>query len=300
MQTNNDQLSRLQPLGVWDILDTTFSLYRRHFLLYLSFITIYFISNLIDYTVKGYLSDNNLKQLLASIASQPIALLCLGGMVVVTASIYLGNEITTINALKHTFKRLWTIIKSYILWRLAQAIPLFLISLSMTSVIHIGSWALVVMTIVIGLPILIYISVRWIFYLEAVLVENTNAIGALQRSSDLVRENWWRVFGTVVLLLLSSSAFQYIFELSISSIFLLFNLAGGTDFRSIVEWSFMNKVLDTNSFLFYIIMIGSKFVINSLVVPIWVIGVVILYFDRRIRKEGYDLERNATSGTDYS
>ena len=300
METHNNGLTKLQPMTVWDILDTTFSLYRRHFLFYLSLISIYFISRIIEYSLKGILSDNNLKQLVASFASLPFAILSMGGVVVATAAIYLGEEITTINALKQSLHKLWTLIKAHILWRMAQVIPFIFIFLSITTIIRTGSLALVVLSAIICLPILIYFTVRWIFYLESVIVEDTTAVGGLQRSSDLVRDNWWYIFGVLILILLSSHAIQYIFEFSISTLFILFNIAGGTDFRSILEWSIMQKVLDSNSFVFYATMISSKLILNSLIIPIWVIGVVLLYFDRRIRKEGYDLERNATVGADIS
>ncbi len=282
-------------MSIWDILDTTFSLFRRHFLLYLSIVTIYFLSNIIEYSIKGFLSENSVNQLVASLASLPFAILGMGGIVIATTAIYLGDEITSIEALRQSLHKLWTLIKAHILWRLAQAIPLIFISLSITSIVPTGSWALLVLSAVICLPFLLYFTVRWIFYLEAVIVENTNAIGALYRSSDLVQDNWWQVFGAIILITLSSHAIEYIFVFSIGTTFILFDLAGGTNFITIFEWSIMQKVLDSNSYVFYVTMIGSKQIINSLIQPIWIIGVVLLYFDRRIRKEGFDIEQTATS-----
>lgn len=300
MQSYNNEITTLKPMSVWDILDTTFSIYRRHLLLYLSIVAIFFLSNLIDYSIKGFLSDNNLKQLVASLVSLPFAILSMGGIVVATAAIYLGEEITTINALKQSLHKLWTLIKAHILWRMAQVIPLIFIFLSITSIFRTGTWALVVLSAIICLPILVYFTVRWIFHFEVVIVENTRAIGALQRSSDLVRDNWWSVFGAIILISLASHAIQYIFEFSVGAMFILLDFAGGTDLRAIFEWSILQNVLDSNNFVFYITMISSKLILNSLIIPIWVIGVVLLYFDRKIRKEGYDLERNATVGTDLS
>ena len=68
------------------------------------------------------------------------------------------------------------------------------------------------------------------------------------------------------------------------------NLAGGTDFRSLIEWSILDKILDTGSYPFYVVMTCSQMLLKALILPIWMIGVVILYFDRRVRKEGYDIE----------
>ena len=282
-------------MSVWDILDTTFSLYRRHFLLYLSIVMIYFLSNIIEYSIKGFLSENNVNQLVASLASLPFAVLAMGGIVIATVAIYRGEEITTKKVLRQSLHKLWTLIKVHFLWRMAQVIPFVFISLSIVSVIRTRSWALVVLSAIICLPFLLYFTVRWIFYFEAVIVENTNAIGALYRSSDLVQDNWWQVFGAIILIALSSYAIQYIFVLSIGTTFLLLDLSGGADFRTIVEWSIMQNVLDSNSYVFYVIMTGSRQIINSLIIPVWGIGIVLLYFDRRIRKEGYDIEQTATT-----
>ena len=295
MNTNDLGITNLKPMSVWDILDTTFSLYRRHFLLYLSIVMIYFLSNIIEYSIKGFLSENNVNQLVASLASLPFAVLAMGGIVIATVAIYRGEEITTKKVLRQSLHKLWTLIKAHFLWRMAQVIPFVFISLSIVSVIRTRSWALVVLSAIICLPFLLYFTVRWIFYFEAVIVENTNAIGALYRSSDLVQDNWWQVFGAIILIALSSYAIQYIFVLSIGTTFLLLDLSGGADFRTIVEWSIMQNVLDSNSYVFYVIMTGSRQIINSLIIPVWGIGIVLLYFDRRIRKEGYDIEQTATT-----
>lgn len=295
MNTNDLGITNLKPMSVWDILDTTFSLYRRHFLLYLSIVMIYFLSNIIEYSIKGFLSENNVNQLVASLASLPFAVLAMGGIVIATVAIYRGEEITTKKVLRQSLHKLWTLIKVHFLWRMAQVIPFVFISLSIVSVIRTRSWALVVLSAIICLPFLLYFTVRWIFYFEAVIVENTNAIGALYRSSDLVQDNWWQVFGAIILIALSSYAIQYIFVLSIGTTFLLLDLSGGADFRTIVEWSIMQNVLDSNSYVFYVIMTGSRQIINSLIIPVWGIGIVLLYFDRRIRKEGYDIEQTATT-----
>ena len=286
---NNFDLSNLKPMGAGDILDTTFSLYRKYFPMFLGIASVYFFGNLIEYSLKGYLSGPNLNKLVASLAAIPLVILSMGAIVVATATIYLGGEITSYDALKQALRRLWTLIYCHILWRLVQVGPLVLIALSMGT----RSWALPIMVAVIGIPVVIYFSVRWMFYIETVMIEKYIGGSALGRSAELVQGNWWQVCGIIILILLSSYAVRYIFEISLGVVFIAAKMSGGADFTSLIQWSFMDNVLDTKSYPFYVFMTSANLVLNALVLPIWVIGGVLLYFDRRIRKEGYDIELSA-------
>ncbi len=67
------------------------------------------------------------------------------------------------------------------------------------------------------------------------------------------------------------------------------------DLRNMVEWSILETVLDSDNFLFYAIMTCTDLIMTALIFPIWVIGVTLLYFDRRVRKEGYDIELTANN-----
>ncbi len=286
MQTINNENNTLKPIGVWNILDMTYSLYRKHFSLFLGITAIFFFSNIIEYSIKGFFVKSDLRQIIASLTAMPFAVLSMGGIVVAASTIYFDKEITSENALLQSLKHLVSLMISHIKWRMAQVIPLVLIIVSTRSIISTGSISLVVLTVAICLPFLIYFSVRWIFYLETVLLEKCSLGDALRRSSELVENNWWQVFGTLLLILLSSYAIQYIFEFSIGLVFIIFDIAGGANFRTILEWSIMDNVLDTSSYPFYLIMIASKLFLNALILPIWVIGVMLVYIDRRIQKEG--------------
>ena len=137
---------------------------------------------------------------------------------------------------------------------------------------------------------MIYVSVRWVFYIEAAMIEDYSGVSALRRSGELVQESWWKVCLIVVMIVLSSYAVRYILEISLGMVLIATNLTSGVDFRSIIERSILDKVLDTGSYPFYIVMTCAQMLLKALVLPIRIIGVVLLYFDRRVRKEGYDLE----------
>lgn len=288
-----NDISKLQPMGVGDILDTTFSLYRKHFLLFLGIISIYFFASLIEYSLKGLESNSSGQTLITRLFILPFAILTIGSIVIAAARIYLGGNITSRTVLRQSLHRFFPMLGGHLLWVSVWLITLILMLISISSVARSQSFAVVIMIMLIGLPISTYFAVRWGFYIETILLENLSVTNALRRSSELVRGAWWRVFGILILILLSSYAVQFIFEISIGTIFIFAKSAGDTDLRGIIEWAILDSVLDSRSFVFYATMTCIKLILSSLVLPIWVIGVTILYFDLRVRKESSDVELTA-------
>ncbi len=53
--------------------------------------------------------------------------------------------------------------------------------------------------LVIGLPVAIYLFIRWSFFPQACVLEDRPAKASLRRSAELVQERWWRTFGFTAL-----------------------------------------------------------------------------------------------------
>ena len=53
---------------------------------------------------------------------------------------------------------------------------------------------------IVGFPFAIWFGVRWFFVYQTASLERCGPLAALARSSDLVRDNWWRVFGILLLI----------------------------------------------------------------------------------------------------
>ncbi|MDE0635640.1 MAG: glycerophosphoryl diester phosphodiesterase membrane domain-containing protein [Candidatus Poribacteria bacterium] len=213
-----------------------------------------------------------------------------------SATVYLGENITSSATLRQVFKRFFPMLGSHLIWRLFLVFTL--ISISFSIILTIRQGASGILLGLIGFPIACYFLVCWVFHLPIVLLEEPRVGYALKRSSELVRGTWWQVVGILILILLTSYAIAVIFKVSLGFIFIFTKFAGNTDLRSIIEWSIMEKVLDTSNFFFYVIMTCADLILKALVLPIWVIGVTILYFDRRIRKEGSDIELTASTSED--
>jgi len=238
-------------MGFGEILDTIFSLYRKHFLLFLGIITVYFLGSLVTYLLDGSLQGSNRKDLVPNFVSIPFVLVSMGGVIIATAAIFLDRHITSSDALKQTLRRFWYLLGIYLLWAAVLIIPFIVSLLFLSSFVRRGIFSFRVLFIPFAfLPFSIYFAVRWGFVFEVLLLEKTNVKNAFKRSSELVRGTWWRVFGLLVLILLLSVAILYIVEISLGSIFILAKAAGGTDFKELIQWSVMEEDLGSSNLIF--------------------------------------------------
>lgn len=108
--------------------------------------------------------------------------------------------------------------------------------------------------LVIGLPVAIWLLIRWQFFVQALVIDTSQtSTGALRESARLVKNRWWKTLGTV-----------FIFDLmaAVPGIAVGFGLL--TLGRTAV--GFANSVSS---------------VLYSLAIPVAVIAVTLMYLDRR-------------------
>lgn len=120
----------------------------------------------------------------------------------------------------------------------------------------------VLSVILIGIPVLLLLAVRWLFWGQAIVIEGLGPVGALQRSWYLVEGSWWRVFGIALVFLLISIALS-IPVLIVSS---LVGLAS----------DFVGSLVGAAG--------------TALITPVGFIGMTLLYLDLRVRREGLEVE----------
>lgn len=106
---------------------------------------------------------------------------------------------------------------------------------------------------------------------QAVIVEGLRPVDALKRSFTLVKSNWWRVFGVmmVVMLVLMGLALVLTIPFGVAS-----GLAAPGETNALGD-----------AFVFIAGMAVSVFV-----APVAFVATTLLYFDLRVRKEEYDTE----------
>ncbi len=275
----------LQPMGFTDILDTIFSLYRNHFRLFLGICAVYFVLTLgLDlltgistffFASSGRWSMMIAITLVTSLIAIVVGLFVIGGVVFAGAQAYLGRHITARAAFRQAKRRFWPYFGSGLLWLLVVGV------LAIT---------------IIGIPVAIYFGTRWTFYTQAVLIEETSAWNALRRSRELVKGAWWRVFGIVLAIFLLFSTIQIILQFSLLFVFGITQAIGDEgDLVEMFRRLFVPELTTRDGLVTYVIQNFINHVVASLTLPIGIIGITLLYFDQRIRKEGFDIEMRVTN-----
>ncbi len=146
---------------------------------------------------------------------------------------------------------------------------------------------------IIGIPFAIYFAVRWGLFLGPVMFEKPLVSNALRRSSELVKGTWWQMFGILLALFLFSTLVHMILEISIGFIFILTNPGGEIGFIDILKWGLLSEPFENSTALFNAILFAIHLCVSAISYPIWLIGIALLYFNQRIRKEGFDIEMQA-------
>ena len=275
--SNETGTTSLQPMDFTDILDGVFSLYRSHFTLFLGITAVYFaLVLLMDFISTFALfnaapSTTIIVSFLAMAGSYAVIFWVVAALAYASAQVYLNRDVTAQGALKLAWRRFWTYLGSVILWLLVVC-GLFIT--------------------VIGIPFSIYFGVRWGLYGLPVLLEKTTARRALRRSTELVKDTWWRAFGIMFAIFLIAIMIQFI----LMSAFIILTQITGNEDTTLLEtlrrlFIPMPGEIEWGTFTIQrIITIG----IATLTMPISVIGSTLLYFDFRIRKEAFDIEMQVT------
>ena len=116
--------------------------------------------------------------------------------------------------------------------------------------------------IIVGIPVAFFILVLFGFFPQATIVERRAFGPAFGRSARLVQGSWWRIFGIGVVYVLVYAAPVVVLAVLTSTLFLDSSTA-----------TTLGLVL-----------------VGALGMPWILIGTTLLYFDLRVRKEGFTLE----------
>jgi hypothetical protein len=121
----------------------------------------------------------------------------------------------------------------------------------------------------------VYFAIAWVFAMHVMLVEGHGIGAAFTRSRALVKGHWWRVFGIGLIAVIVQGVIVTAFSLPAM-------VAGGGAMVAdpFAETSLLTYVLATLGNAAGVIVAG----------PIIFCTVTLLYFDLRMRKEGFDLE----------
>lgn len=299
---------RFRAMNVGELLDATFSLYRRNFLLIAAISAVvqlpYAVIQFVLFQVTGFstaqsalsaLSNNSrtftseqlhtLEGLLVNIVIVDSVLIVLSLLLVLP----LAEAATTRAVSDRYLERAATVGSSYAaaIRRLGPLIVQSLILIALFVVVFGGAFAALLLfgaiaggagvaigalLVIAAVVFLIAVYVRTSLAAPAIVLEGLSGWRGLTRSWKLVRGISWRIFGIRVLVALIAG----IIEAVLGG---LLSLAGAS--------------LDSNGRLILQEIIGTFATV--FIGPITYIAVTLLYYDTRIRKEGFDIEMLAQS-----
>ena len=275
----------LQPMGFTEILDIIFSLYQNHFQLILSICTVYFVLTLGMNLLTGisifFFESSGIQGRAIAIdlvdvgITIVVALFSVGALLFAGAQAFLGKQISASAAFGQVTRRFGSYLGSSLLLGLIVGL------LAIT---------------IIGIPFAIYFATRWGFYAQAVLIEESSATNALKRSRELVKGAWWRVFGIMLAIFLLAFMIQAVLQFSLLFVFgFTGEISGEGGLLEMFRRMFSPELTAWDGLAAYVIQSFINDVVNSLMLPLTPVGITLLYFDQRIRKEGFDIEVHATN-----
>ena len=250
-------LPQLKALSVGELLDYAATLYRDHFL---TFFLIAAISELISYGIEPI---NKLAQVdtqsaaVAGMLAIVLAIIWFFAFIFVTG---LSQAATTFAVTECYFDRPISALSAY---RKSARFALRIVGLIFVTGIRIGlaSLALVVPGILLTLKYSVAIPVA--------VLEDKRTGDSIRRSGDLTKGEYKRIFPIYVLFWVLSFVFGALAQY-ISAVPAVANLFGPA-------WLQGMQLL-------------GQFISSTIVQPVLTISLAVLYFDLRVRKEGFDLQ----------
>jgi hypothetical protein len=259
---------RLRPLEIGDLLDETFRMYRRHFLLFggisiilsipsaaLIGLALASFSSVLRQTNPNTTDFSFLAPLLASFAAGLVVNIVIlpfsmGAVMYAACESALGRPVSAGGVFFGVLRRYFPLLGYWLLFIVSFYVALIL------CVLPVALWT--------------WIFVGWIAATPAMFVENIGLGTALSRSWRLVEGRWWRTF----LVLLLISIIWYVAQLALGAFVQL-----GQVLLQIVLSPFIAAAIAT----------AAAQLVGAIASPVLQIAIVLVYFDLRVRKEGLDL-----------
>ncbi|WP_026370169.1 glycerophosphoryl diester phosphodiesterase membrane domain-containing protein [Kallotenue papyrolyticum] len=315
--------SRLRPLSAGELLDEAFRLYRNNLLSLLAITALVqvpymLISSLLQLPLQrlagraqdpttpfdpsgvespaawlGTLAFSTGSSLLVSLLYAIVFLPLLeGALTFAVAQRYLARPISLSGSFRAAFRRLGSLVGARLLLSLASllVVGVFVGMIVSLVVLAASSDALgdtagtagtlgavlcsIVLVIVLGVGLLLFVP-RLLFTSQAVMVEGVGAIDSLRRSWQLTAGFFWRVLGLLLLITLITWLISVVPALIIVTPITL--------------------LLQDQPEVQFLISAVVSTLLNVVVLPFTMIAYTLIYFDLRVRKEGFDLEQQAGS-----
>jgi hypothetical protein len=187
-----------------------------------------------------------------------------GAMTIAAGDAYHGREVSAASALRGAVSKGGTLVVSNILRMLTIALAAG-VGGAVIAILGRANGGIAVLLMIVLAVCTILLFARLFATTNAVVFENSGASESLSRSFALSKDSAWRIFGVILL--------AYV-------VLIVAQIAIGLTVQMVISVALRSPVVAS--------MVGN--VIGALLYPFLSIVLMVLYFDQRIRKEGYDLD----------
>lgn len=306
---------QLHPMALGEILDRTIQIYRKNFLLFAgtAFLpTLLLIVMGVGLGITGgLLSKVNavaagvlgaLFILLIFLLLLPLTLaltaIVNGALTIAAVQLHDAERLTIRAALGAALKRGWRFIGTqFFVWLFelilpgAVAVGGFLLFASIGAKLgeadSVGLLAFgTLIVVILGLAWAVYVAlamIRLSLAFAAAAKEGLGAWQSIRRSYALTKESVGRIFLFGLLV--------YALTIAVTMVIILIALVPLIIVSMMMEKSGSVAQQQVMLTIFFVCYYGGAFLAQVLVKPVYSIGLTVFYFDQRVRKEGYDIER---------
>jgi hypothetical protein len=251
----------LRSLSVPELLDKAFQIYKHNVWLFLSIVALIQIpAMIIEAILLVYLGDDRLGTIAGNLLSPFVQM----ALTLAVSNLYLGKETSIRTSYSQSAYKYSSLFWSNILLGLAIGVPSAILGILFITIAPVGIFVSLFLV-----PLLVSWSTRWQLSTSAIVLEHMGASKGLGRSWSLTEGYFWRVFGT------SFATALLAMLLSLLPVLLINYLATDLFQFSYQVVSVANVVVEKLASIFSL--------------PFSMAVNVLIYYDLRIRKEGFDL-----------
>jgi hypothetical protein len=268
----------LRPLEYGEIFNEAFDLYKRNFLTFVGIGAVVYL----PYTVASTLVlESQVRQWLVTMGFAIPLIAAYAALVKAVSDCYLGEPVSIAGSWRYVMRRLLPLMLTWLLVGLLIGLVVLGFTLLFTYVAMVRSAGSVILLSLLGI-VSAGLAGFWLAFLPSVMiVEDRFYLGALGRSRALAAGNWGRIFvvGFFTIAVTYGAMFVLIFILAII-----------IAMRAIAPGGFGGTPNDPG---LRPVLLGTQVVtgiMQTLLTPIAALPFVLLYFDVRVRREGYDVE----------
>jgi hypothetical protein len=253
-------LASLRPMNLGELLDRSFFLYRKHFLLFVGIVAlphlVLLAFQLIGVAIRPKTPALMMLSGIWALASAVLYLAVIatsqGATVVAVSKVHLGHEASISEAFAGIKKRILGL-----------------------------AWIMIVMGLVVGFGFILLIipgimlGLMWALTIPVAVLEGTGLSSSVSRSAELTKGSRWRIFVICFLFLVLTYIVYVLWEMPIFVAIGMFAQRHGPG--AIPVWTQVALPVGT-------------FLTECLVGPLMTIALSLVYYDQRVRKEAFDLQ----------